>query len=93
MSLSLPQKDLSEKQKGKRQVSSSIQFYPPIPKKPRRKVQASKEMSDARMSKKTSKHPSSNQAIYVVCHNAKHLFLEDSLKLYSEKFMNKLIEP
>lgn len=76
---------------GKRQVSSSSQS-PPIPKTPKSKVQASKEKFDVRISKKESKPYSSNQATFVVCHKVKHLFHEYSLKLYSEKFLNKHIE-
>lgn len=86
-----PTKSLWEKHMGKRQVSSSSQS-PPIPKKPKSKVHASKEKFDVRMSKKESKPYSSNQATFVVCHKVKHIFHEYSMKLYSEKFLNKHIE-
>lgn len=45
------------------------------------------------MRKNTSEHSSfSKQAISALCHKVKHLLLEDSLKVYSEKFLNKSIE-
>lgn len=45
------------------------------------------------MSKKSIKNSSSsNQAISALCYKVKHLLSEDSLKVYSEKFLNKPIE-
>lgn len=55
MSSSLPQKNFSEKKKGKRKVSSSSQSPPLIPKKSRTKIRASKDPSDARIPKNKRK--------------------------------------
>lgn len=56
-------------------------------------MQESKDSYDGKMSKKSSKNSSSsNQAISALCYKVKHLLSEDSLKVYSEKFLNKPIE-
>ncbi|KAL5102450.1 hypothetical protein RYX36_006777 [Vicia faba] len=56
-------------------------------------MQAGRDSSDPRVSKKESKQSTQNQAIYVICHKVKHLFPEENLKLFYEKFLNKPIQP
>lgn len=71
-------------------MSSSNPSPPQFPKKARIKFQASKDSCDARVTKK--KYCKSQIAI-ALCHKVKYLLPEDSLQLYQEKFLNKLIDP
>lgn len=77
-----PSKELVRETKG--QEINYITSQPrPIPKKPRSNMQAIKNSSDTRVTKKASKHFSSNQAIYSIFPKVNHLLPEKSMKLYS----------
>lgn len=95
MSSSLPQKNLSKKQKGKRKVSPSSPTTPSIQKRARTKVQERKDSFDAtvhEMLKSSKVQQSSIQDSSLISKNFFDLVPDDKLQRYVNEFLNKPIE-
>lgn len=90
MASHFPQKSFSDKQQGKRPMPSSNISHSQITKRTRTKVKVIKVTPDDRVVKKKY---AKSQFLEALCHKVKHIVPKDSLQVYQEKFLNKLVDP